>query len=160
MLEFESQQASYFWLLEVGTDSSAGLSLKCGHVGVEGAQRHNSCTQRQDTRTHARTHATRCSIFSTSSASARHTSSAAVCTQVLGLYKPVVWEFARLNVTHNVMSKRKLLKLVREGLLRGWDDPRALTLAGMRRRGVTPQVSSLRFLLTVSECRQRCIVAG
>ena len=60
--------------------------------------------------------------------------------QVLGLYKPVVWEFARLNVTHNVMSKRKLLQLVRQGLLRGWDDPRALTLAGMRRRGVTPQV--------------------
>lgn len=60
---------------------------------------------------------------------------------MLDLYKPVVWEFARLNVTHNVMSKRKLLHLVREGRLRGWDDPRALTLAGMRRRGVTPQAS-------------------
>ena len=59
---------------------------------------------------------------------------------MLDLYKPVVWEFARLNVTHNVMSKRKLLKLVNEQLLHGWDDPRALTLAGMRRRGVTPQV--------------------
>ena len=74
---------------------------------------------------------------------------------MLGLYKPLVWEFARLNVTHNVMSKRKLLKLVNEGLLRGWDDPRALTLAGMRRRGVTPQVLLPHRLPGCSPCSAR-----
>ena len=56
---------------------------------------------------------------------------------VLGLYKPIVWEYSRLNITHNVLSKRKLNKLVMEGHVRGWDDPRLLTLAGLRRRGAT-----------------------
>ena len=56
----------------------------------------------------------------------------------LELYKPVVWEYSRLNVTHAVMSKRKLNRLVTEGHVRGWDDPRLLTLAGLRRRGATP----------------------
>jgi glutaminyl-tRNA synthetase len=51
-------------------------------------------------------------------------------------YKPVVWEYSRLSVTHNVLSKRKLAALVRTGAVRGWDDPRLLTLAGLRRRGV------------------------
>ncbi|KAL3147384.1 hypothetical protein ABBQ32_002862 [Trebouxia sp. C0010 RCD-2024] len=57
--------------------------------------------------------------------------------EVLQQYKPVVWEYARLNLTYNVLSKRKLNKLVTQGFVQGWDDPRLLTLAGLRRRGVT-----------------------
>lgn len=57
-------------------------------------------------------------------------------------YKPVVWEYARLNLTYNVLSKRKLNRLVTEGFVGGWDDPRLLTLAGLRRRGVTSMVRS------------------
>ncbi|XP_071687254.1 glutamine--tRNA ligase-like [Rutidosis leptorrhynchoides] len=55
----------------------------------------------------------------------------------LGLYQPYVWEYSRLNITYNVMSKRKLNRLVIENYVDGWDDPRLMTLAGLRRRGVT-----------------------
>jgi len=57
----------------------------------------------------------------------------------LEIYHPRQIEFARLNVTYVVMSKRKLLRLVKGGHVRGWDDPRMPTLAGLRRRGYTPE---------------------
>jgi len=57
----------------------------------------------------------------------------------LEIYHPRQIEFARLNLTYTVMSKRKLLRLVKEGHVRGWDDPRMPTLAGLRRRGYTPE---------------------
>ncbi|HPE10826.1 MAG TPA: glutamine--tRNA ligase/YqeY domain fusion protein, partial [Saprospiraceae bacterium] len=54
-------------------------------------------------------------------------------------YRPRQIEFNRLNLTYTVLSKRKLLELVREGKVRGWDDPRMPTLCGLRRRGYTPE---------------------
>jgi glutaminyl-tRNA synthetase len=56
----------------------------------------------------------------------------------LGIHHPKQIEFARLNLTHTLLSKRKLLQLVKEGHVAGWDDPRMPTLAGLRRRGYTP----------------------
>src|SRR5262249_57383841 len=54
-------------------------------------------------------------------------------------YHPQQIEFARLNLAYTIMSKRRLLRLVQEGHARGWDDPRMPTLAGLRRRGYTPE---------------------
>ncbi len=57
----------------------------------------------------------------------------------LGIYHPQQIEFARLNLSHTVVSKRKLLQLVNEGVVEGWDDPRMPTLSALRRRGYTPE---------------------
>jgi len=56
-----------------------------------------------------------------------------------GDYRPFQYEFARLNLNYTVMSKRKLLELVQEKLVKGWDDPRMPTVSGLRRRGYTPE---------------------
>ncbi|MDL1902053.1 glutamine--tRNA ligase/YqeY domain fusion protein [Anaerolineae bacterium CFX9] len=61
------------------------------------------------------------------------------CIEKLGIYHPQQIEFARLNLTYTVLSKRKLIRLVQEGHVRGWDDPRMPTLSGFRRRGFTPK---------------------
>ena len=59
--------------------------------------------------------------------------------ETLGVYHPEQTEFARLNLTHTVLSKRKLIQLVKEGYVKGWDDPRMPTLCALRRKGVPPE---------------------
>jgi glutaminyl-tRNA synthetase len=61
------------------------------------------------------------------------------CLETLGIYHPQQIEFARLNLNYTVLSKRKLIKLVQDKHVRGWDDPRMPSLSGMRRRGYTPE---------------------
>src|SRR5947209_2704814 len=61
------------------------------------------------------------------------------CLDQLGVYHPQQIEFARLNLTYTVLSKRRLIQLVTEKHVRGWDDPRMPTLSGLRRRGYTPE---------------------
>ena len=63
-------------------------------------------------------------------------------------YRPRQIEFNRLNITYTVMSKRKMLQLVKEGIVRGWDDPRMPTICGLRRRGYTPE-SIHKFIDTI-----------
>jgi glutaminyl-tRNA synthetase len=74
----------------------------------------------------------------------------------LEIYAPRQIEFARLNLSYTVMSKRKLLKLVNEGRVVGWDDPRMPTLCGLRRRGYTPE-AILDFIAKVGVAKNESI---
>jgi glutaminyl-tRNA synthetase len=74
----------------------------------------------------------------------------------LGVFKPHQIEFARLNMTYTVMSKRKLRKLVEENLVSGWDDPRMPTLRAMRRRGYTSE-AVLEFIRKVGVAKNYSI---
>jgi glutaminyl-tRNA synthetase len=75
----------------------------------------------------------------------------------LEIYHPRQIEFARLNLSYTVMSKRKLLTLVKDGLVRGWDDPRMPTLSGLRRRGYSPEVIR-KFLDAVGVAKRNNLV--
>ncbi|HSM57256.1 MAG TPA: glutamine--tRNA ligase/YqeY domain fusion protein [Candidatus Sulfomarinibacteraceae bacterium] len=75
----------------------------------------------------------------------------------LEIHHPKQIEFARLNLTNTLMSKRKLLHLVNEGMVDGWDDPRMPTLSGMRRRGFTPRAIR-RFVEMVGVSKANSVV--
>ncbi|MEL6636460.1 MAG: glutamine--tRNA ligase/YqeY domain fusion protein [Bacteroidota bacterium] len=75
----------------------------------------------------------------------------------LGIFPSRQFEFARLNLSYTVMSKRRLKQLVTEGLVRGWDDPRMPTLSGLRRRGYTP-VSIRNFAKRVGVARRENVI--
>ncbi len=74
-----------------------------------------------------------------------------------GNYRPRQIEFARLNINYTVMSKRRLLQLVNEGLVSGWDDPRMPTICGLRRRGYTPE-SIRNFAETVGIAKRENVI--
>jgi len=74
-----------------------------------------------------------------------------------GSYRPRQIEFARLNIDYTVMSKRRLLQLVNEGLVNGWDDPRMPTICGLRRRGYTPE-SIRNFAETVGIAKRENVI--
>ncbi|WP_103069086.1 glutamine--tRNA ligase/YqeY domain fusion protein [Aquimarina sediminis] len=71
--------------------------------------------------------------------------------------RPKQREFARLNLSYTIMSKRKLLKLVEEGIVNGWDDPRMPTISGLRRRGYTP-TSIRKFVETVGVAKRENVI--
>ena len=75
----------------------------------------------------------------------------------LDIHHPRQIEFARLNLTHTVMSKRRLRQLVEEGHVNGWDDPRMPTLSGLRRRGYTPEAIRA-FLDTIGVAKRDSVV--
>jgi glutaminyl-tRNA synthetase len=75
----------------------------------------------------------------------------------LGVFHPQQIEFARLNLSYTVMSKRKLLELVQENLVSGWDDPRMPTISGLRRRGYTP-ASIRKFCLGIGVAKFYSII--
>jgi glutaminyl-tRNA synthetase len=77
--------------------------------------------------------------------------------ETLGIYPSHQYEFARLNLTYTLMSKRKLLELVQKGLVSGWDDPRMPTLCGLRRRGFTA-ASILDFIERVGVAKSNSMV--
>ncbi|MDR0603833.1 MAG: glutamine--tRNA ligase/YqeY domain fusion protein [Bacteroidales bacterium] len=77
--------------------------------------------------------------------------------ETLKIHHPQQIEFARLNLTYTVMSKRKLLQLVQEGYVSGWDDPRMPTISGFRRRGYTPE-SIRNFAETVGVAKRDNII--
>ncbi|MEC3906262.1 glutamine--tRNA ligase/YqeY domain fusion protein [Tamlana sp. 2201CG12-4] len=71
--------------------------------------------------------------------------------------RPKQREFARLNLSYTIMSKRKLLKLVEDGIVSGWDDPRMPTISGLRRRGYTPE-SIRKFVETVGVAKRENVI--
>ncbi len=75
----------------------------------------------------------------------------------LGVHHPQQIEFARLNLSHTVLSKRRLLELVESGLVGGWDDPRMPTISGFRRRGFTPEAIAA-FCETIGVAKDNSIV--
>lgn len=79
------------------------------------------------------------------------------CIEKLGIFPSHQYEFARLNLNYTVMSKRKLLQLVNEKHVSGWDDPRMPTISGMRRRGYTPE-SIRKFAETIGVAKRENLI--
>jgi len=78
----------------------------------------------------------------------------------LGVHHPQQIEFARLNLTYTVLSKRRLIQLVTEGHVNGWDDPRMPTIAGLRRRGITSEaIQSFAAVISVAKANSTIDVA-